>query len=169
MIVMDETTRILARIVCFVVGAGLLLYGGVTLFLALWRKRHCQTQVRALICDMKVTSTSHKGRNRSVSYHPVYQYSVDGKTYQVTSWVRYSSQESVKVGSYETLFVDEANPRQFHCPQEHGERIQDSIFWCVLGIGGILSTFWGIAPLLVSLGVCVLMALCASFWPRKPK
>ena len=121
-------------------GAAFLIPALILLGLSARRKRRCTAPAQALVTELRVRSSADDG----LSFHPVYEYFVDGVRYTGTG--AYLSRRVPPVGSVITIRYDPDRPRRSYIPG-----YDDRVFHI---LGGIFACL-GSIPILV----CIFVAL----------
>lgn len=121
-------------------GAAFLIPALILLGLSAWRKRRCTAPAEALVTDLRARSSADDG----LTFHPVYEYLVDGVRYTGTG--AYLSRRVPRVGSTIAIRYDPDRPQRSYIPG-YDDRVSSIL--------GIVFACLGSIPILV----CVLVAL----------
>lgn len=122
-------------------GVSFLIPAFVMIIISIKRKKSCTAMTTAVVTEIKTRSTSD-GR----SYHPVYEYEINGITYKGTG--AYLSGRVPSVGTSVTVMYNPDNPKKSYIPGYDNK---------VLKILSIVFSIAGSIPILI----CVCIALLA--------
>ena len=119
-----------------------ILFGGVFVFVSHVIKNSHEKMMKA--CDVTVTGTVIENKleynDETESYHPVFRYEYNGKTYSERYSVG-SSPPDYKVGETKELMISSADPTKFFVKGDKSFKLFEWVFsiagWLVIGFGVI--------------------------------